>query len=144
MKIVGKLLFKISCLWDQRISPSFWTLCNATPVHARICVEKYNLGLGCNTMEGREQKHQMISKYCNNTTFQNRWPAIFRHEFIQLIYLRENGYDQVNYTQRSEPYIPSNDDSCLQCFGKTIVLDRKCKLCSSVYQTEIDQVIKKF
>ena len=70
------------------------------------------MGLGCNTMEGREQKHQMISKYAENSTYQNSWPMIFRHEYIQLIYLRENGYDNVSYTKKSVNYI----EKCLGFF----------------------------
>ena len=68
--------------------------------------------LGYNTMEGREQKQQMISKYTEYSTYQNRWPMIFRHEYIQLIYLRENGYDNVNYTKKSVNYI----EKCLGFF----------------------------
>ena len=79
MILTGTRLFKATCIFNQRISPSLWTLCNAAPIHAKICFEKYNLGLGCNTMEGREQKHQSIAKYAENTTFQNRWSLIFRH-----------------------------------------------------------------
>ena len=60
----------------------------------------YNMGLGWNTMEGREKKHQMIAKYAGNTTYQNRWPLNFRHEYMQLIYLRENGYDNVKYIKK--------------------------------------------
>ena len=70
MGIVARSLFKLSCLRDNRLSPSLWTLCNVTPHHASVCLQQYNLGLGCNTMEGREQKHQAISRYAENTTFQ--------------------------------------------------------------------------
>ena len=101
MFTVGKQLFKLCCLFDQTISPSLWTVCNAAPVHAGICYKEYSFGLGCNSMEGREQKHQAICRYANNTTFQNRWPAIFRHEYIHLIYLRENGFDKLNYKKKN-------------------------------------------
>ena len=68
-------------------------------------------------MEGREQKHQAISKYAHNTTFQNRWPAIFRHEYIHLIYLRKNGFDLVNYRKKHVSYVPDIDKSisCSHC-----------------------------
>ena len=65
-------LFKTCCVFDSKISPSLWTVCNASPVHAELCLKSYGFGLGCNTMEGREQKHQMIAKYSKNTTPQNR------------------------------------------------------------------------
>ena len=71
MKVIGKQLFKVCCLFDQNVLPSLWTLYNATPIHAQLYFNDFNLGLGSNTMEGREQKHQAISKYAHNTTFQN-------------------------------------------------------------------------
>ena len=86
MKRNAYLLFTAYCLFDQRVTPSLWTLCNVTPVNTEQCLKNYGFGLGCNTMEGSEQK-QKISKYAENTSFQNRWPMIFQHEFN----LRENG-----------------------------------------------------
>ena len=110
------LLYKACCVTDNRVSPSLWTLCCAAPYHAKTTLQKYGLGLGVNTMEGREQKHQMISKYANNTTYQNRWPMIFRHEFIQLIYLRENGFDDITYKRRAKRYIPDCiENHCVKC-----------------------------
>lgn len=75
-------------------------------------------------MEGREQKHQSIKKYSMNTTYQNRWSLIFRHEFIQLIYLRENGYDDTNYIKRRKSYLPDNlENACSTC-GYSIKNDK--------------------
>ena len=59
MKTAAKDLFKTCCMFDSKISPSLWTVCNASPVHAKICLSNYGFGLGCNTMEGQE--HQMIA-----------------------------------------------------------------------------------
>ena len=72
MKKTAKDSFKICCMFDSKISPSLWTVYNASLVHAEICLTNYGFGLGRNTMEGREQKHQMIAKYSENTTRQNR------------------------------------------------------------------------
>ena len=69
------------------------------------------MGLGGNTMEGREQKRQMIAKYAGNTTYQNRWLMIFRHKYMQLIYLRENGYDNIKYIKKSSNYA-GKDETC--------------------------------
>ena len=84
MKSTARKLFVACCLFTKSISPSMWTVCNVASVQAEICFKQYGMGLGCVTMEGREQKHQKIEKYSQNTTFQCRWPQIFRHEFIQL------------------------------------------------------------
>lgn len=68
-------------------------------------------------MEGREQKHQAIAKCLNNTTAQNRWPLIFRHEYIQLVHLRESGFDERKYTKKAKSYIPkSENNSCVICY----------------------------
>ena len=142
MELVGRKLFKASCLFEQKVSPSLWTVCNISPTHARVCLESYSLGLGCNTMEGREQKHQTISKYSENTTYQNRWPLIFRHEFVQLIFLRENGFDNNRYNKRIRPYIPLLSKlSCSECVMDLASEDASCFLCSSACYKKVKTVI---
>ena len=81
-------------------------------------------------MKGREQKHQMIAKYSKNTTLQNRWSRIFRHEYLQLIYLRLNGYDDIKYLKKTTSYIPK-DDAVLSCeiYSTNIDSGNKCLLC---------------
>ena len=71
MKRSTHLLFKACCLLDQRVTPSLLTPSNAAPVNAEQCLKSYPFRLGYNTMEGRKEKHQKISKYAENTTFQN-------------------------------------------------------------------------
>ena len=143
MKNIGRKLFILSCLFDNRMSPSLWTLCNVTPIHASICFEKYNMGLGCNTMEGREQKHQSITRYAENTTFQNRWPLIFRHEFVQLIHLRENGFDKVNHIKRTKPYVPVLTNGCTNCAMIISSDDGKCILCDTVFNEKVEESVLK-
>ena len=52
------LLFKVCCLFDQKVTPSLWTLCNVGPFNAEQCFKSHKFRLGCSTMEEREQKHQ--------------------------------------------------------------------------------------
>ena len=93
-------------------------------------------------MEGREQKHQKIAKYSENTTYHNRWPLIFRHEFIQLVYLRENGYDTVKYRKRHNTYLPncSSFDSCSECGLKKT--ETYCELCSSIPAAKVRDLLQ--
>ena len=142
MKKTAKDLFKICCMFDSKISPSLWTVCNASPVHAEICLTNYGFGLGCNTMEGREQKHQMIAKYSENTAPQNRWSMIFRHEYLQLIYLRLNGYDDVKYRKKTASYIPTVDIS-LSCGICRAIIDSgiKCLLCNDPVMLQAMKVL---
>lgn len=127
-------------MFEQNITPSWWTLCNVFPVHAKNCLDDYGFGLGCNSMEAREQKHQQISKYAHNTTFQCRWPMIFRHEFLQLIFLRENGYDEKNYRKRSISYIPDISVSDCQICGLKLS-DNECIICSSNFMSIVNKKV---
>ena len=96
-------------------------------IHCQELLKRFDLGLGINSMEGREQKHQQISKYSNNTTVQERWSYIFRHEFIQLIYLRDNGFDMFCYRKRHVKYVPAILEGHCKCSLKLI--NSKCELC---------------
>ena len=69
---------------DPKLSPSLWTVCNAS---LETCLESYGFCLGFNTMEGWEEKHQLITKYSGNTTLQSPCSVTFHHQYFQLIYL---------------------------------------------------------
>ena len=87
-----------------------------SPFHVKQTLDEYNFGHGINSMEGTDQTHQQTKRYMNNTTLNCRWTRIFRHENIQLIYLRENGFDQKIYAKRGVKYIPDVDEhSCIDC-----------------------------
>ena len=137
------LLFKVCCLFDQKVTPSLWTLCNVGPFNAEQCFKSHKFRLGCSTMEGREQKHQKVSKYAENTTIQNRWSIIFRHEIIQLVYLRENGYDNINDKTKSSNYIlMSRESACSYCHLEFKPSNGLCALCKSNFMTEIIKCVE--
>ena len=94
---VRQKLFRAYYLYDSSISASMWCFSMVAPVHWRESIEKLNLGLGINTLEDWKQKHQVIKKYSDNATVQDRWSHIFRHQFIELVYLREHGFDLNRY-----------------------------------------------
>ena len=78
--------FKVnSLLLPSSVNPTVWTLGHIVPAHCRQVLEKYGQGLGLVTMEGREAKHIFLKKLGENTTYQNRWVEIFRHEYVMLI-----------------------------------------------------------
>lgn len=76
-----------------RHHPTAWTLGHVVPVHTQEMKTKYGMGLGLNSMEGREAKHISISRYCGNTNYHSRWEQVFLHEYVSLIWLRERGYN---------------------------------------------------
>ena len=65
---------------------------------------KYGMGLGLNSMEGREAKHVFICKYSNNTVYQHRWQQIFMHEFVTLIWLHSRGLNIPDTEHQSDLY----------------------------------------
>ena len=50
-----------------RVSPTVWTIGYAIPYHVQILYEKYGLGLGLNSMQGREAKHVKLGQYARLT-----------------------------------------------------------------------------
>ena len=79
LEVYCKNYFKASALF-VRVTVSVWTLGHVVPVHTKILFDKYNTGLGLNTMQGWEAKHQRLGVYSKNTTIKNRWQQVFRHE----------------------------------------------------------------
>ena len=142
MKDAGRNLFISLCLFEKNVSPSLWNLCHAAPEHSKHCIEEYGVGLGINTMEGREQKHQQIEKYSSKATFQNRWNFIFQHEYIQLLYLRMHGFDQIKYNKRKYQYIPENEPH--SCICSLPLENMKCPLCGSNEMLNVTETIKKY
>ena len=129
MKLACKKLFKSCCLFDTSISPSMWNLVNVAPAHALESFSSLGLGLGIHTMEGREQKHQQIQKYSSKATFQERWLFVFRHEFIQLIHLQENGFDLKKYNKKINAYLPEGTGNFGNCSLE--MADNACIICDS-------------
>lgn len=128
---IGQKLFKLHCMHETvNPSPSLWTLCIVAPVHAKTLFEKVGLGLGANSMEGREQKHQKIKRYMHNSTIHERWHFVFRHEYISCVYLRENGFDQKSYHKKIIPYVPLLRDGYCSC-GLQFYHEMSCEICNS-------------
>ena len=143
MKDSATNLYKMSCIYFATIDNSMWILTQCAPVHAEQTISMYNLGLAVNSMEPREQKHQAIAKYAENTTCHKnaKWNMIFRHEFIALIYLRERGADLQKYATRGYKYLPKHDtDHCSTC-GLALTDSKTCPLCElPMIQELIDMI----
>lgn len=112
-------------------NPTVWTIGFVVPSHAEDMLGKYGLGLGLNSMEGREAKHISISKYANNTFYNARWEQIFRHEYISLIWLRERGYNLSGKLRPQLPYVPDRvklSSHCVCGFSKE-ESEALCRFC---------------
>ena len=85
------------------VSPTTWTIGHAVPFHTRQIYIEFGLGLGLNTMQGREAKHQAISKYCYNAMSSDRWDMVFRHEYVSMLWLPK--HDPSSYKYGATKYI---------------------------------------
>ena len=94
----GALLF-------VRVTVNAWTLGYVVPVHAKVIFDKYNTALGLNTMQGREAKHQKLAELSKNTTYKKRWQQIFRHEYMSLIWLREQNLYNDSYCKTNFKFV---------------------------------------
>ena len=133
--------FFISCALFLLVNPTVWTLGHVVPIHTRKLFEMYGKGLALNSMEGREAKHQAISRYAQNSNFSNRWKQVFRHEFISLVWLRERGYNLTGSSSSKETYIPKRAFQNDHCYCGLPVTG-ECKYCNSPIRTKITNSVQ--
>ena len=145
--VVAREYFQANALFlPSSVNPTVWTIGHIIPSHAQDVHRKYKQGLGTVTMEGREAKHIALKKLSENTTFQRQWPEIFKHEFVMLIWLPEQGF-QLNTYKHNAVYIPArifeNSGYCYCNLEKADPAESKCTFCSdplmNVIQNSIDQ-----
>ena len=146
LKIHCKNFYRGYCLY-LHVNPTVWSIGNVVPVHTQDMKLRYGLGLGLNSMEGRESKHIAIAKYSTNTAFLHRWEQVFRHEYISLIWLRQQGYNVKVNTTTTSSYIPKrvyskNPEFCNCGFNKP-VSDNVCRFCNHKLRRMIKESIEK-
>ena len=56
-----------SLFWGP-VTPTVWTIGYAVPYHAKLVFEKYKLGLGSATMQGREAKHTILASFARHSS----------------------------------------------------------------------------
>jgi len=107
--------FRTCCVF-LTVNPTVWTIGHIVPSNTEDMKTKYGMGLGLNSMEGREAKHISISKFNRNTFFKNRWEQIFRHEYVSLIWLGQRGFNLCKVSQSQLSYIPSRTSQPTFCY----------------------------
>ncbi|CAH3167592.1 unnamed protein product, partial [Porites evermanni] len=124
-------------------TPTTWTIGHIVPSHTKAIHERLGLGLGINSMEGREAKHVTLAKFTQNTQFSNRWAQVFKHEYVSLFWLRENGCDETVHKKTSALYVPkrcSTSQFC-HCGEPKQVTEMKCSFCSDPLRALVCQCV---
>lgn len=135
--------FYSTCALFLHVNPTVWALGRVVPVHTRDVFTKYGKGLIINSMEGREAKHQAVSRYAQNSTYHNRWHSVFRHEFISLIWLRERGYNLANSKNCNATYIPKRVSGSEYCYCGLMLTGEVCAYCDHETRLKIAKSIEK-
>ena len=65
--------FNVVSLMLDNVTPTVWTVGYAIPRHFEMIHEKYGLGLGINSMQGREAKHVCLQQYARHSNLSRRW-----------------------------------------------------------------------
>ena len=127
------------------VNPTIWTIGHVLPMHVKQVFNAYGQGFLTVTMEGREAKHVALQRLSFNTTYQKRWQEVFRHEFIMLIWLPEQGHEPCSYTPSKSVYIPpSVFDDPLRCYcglQKADQTDSGCSFCTDPLLTLIHESV---
>ena len=69
-------LFNVNSLLLKSVSPTLWTIGYAIPTHMKILFDRYGMGLGINSMQGREVKHVRLSEFVKHSTKSTRWSYV--------------------------------------------------------------------
>lgn len=135
-------LFKACCLFYPRLSVSLWVLTNVLSLFMLLKLYVYtDMVLVVMQWKPANKSTSKSQSIVITLPVQNRWPLIFRHEFIQLIYLRENGLDSIRYRRRQSNFIPEIlDNQCSEC-GLQLSKER-CSICDSNYMYDIKKRIR--
>lgn len=101
-------------------------------------MEDLGVGLGINSMQGREAKHQQLASFAEFSLVKDRWEKVFRHEHMSLIWLREQNPLNDNYSKCKDKYNPERCCSDEYCFcGTAFLSNGKCKYCDCALSKEI-------
>ena len=79
---------------------------HAVPFQTKQLVEDLGVGLGINSMQERESKHQQIASFAEFALVKNRWEKVFRHEYMSLIWLRKQTPHLDSYRKCKDKYSP--------------------------------------
>ena len=119
------------------VTPTVWAVGYAIPYHFGLLFEKYGVGLGINSMQGREAKHVCLQQYARHSSVSKRWHNVLKHDYISSILLRKQDPFYFAYHKNSSSYIPkriSCSGFCYCGFKKDEKASKCVYCCSSIYK----------
>lgn len=117
--------FNIHNFYLARNPLCVWTLGYIAPSHARRIWHKFGCGLGLNSAQGREAKHQHVKNFVKHSTIKDRWQKVFLHDFIETVYLPLRAGAKSPH-QSSVQFNGKAPESCDRCGNKVT----PCRFCT--------------
>ena len=129
-----------SLFFNESCQSTVWTLGYALPYHAQQLYEKYKIGYGILTMQGKESKHSAIKQELRNGTNRwntenstSKWHQIMRSSYVRNFYLPyhfpiSSGYHS-HYRSRV-PALHGQDDFCA-CCRPSLLEEEICFVCKA-------------
>ena len=99
--------FNACVLLFKSVTPTLWTVGYAIPRHLQILFDRYGMGLGLNSMQGREAKHVRLSQFAKYSTKSTRWSMVLRHDYISNVWVRKHEPACLLYTKYKAHYVPN-------------------------------------
>lgn len=133
MKSCCSQFFNAVSLLLLNVTPTVWTVGYAIPYHSDLLFQKYGIGLGINSMQGREAKHVCLQQYARHSSVSRRWHNVLKHDYISSVFLRKQDPFHFAYHKTRSSYIPKRISSSGFCYcgyekDETV---SKCVYCSS-------------
>ena len=131
--------YYVCCSLFRKVTLSMWTVGFCVPYHSSSLFKRFGFGLGINSMQGREAKHQRLATYSKFSLRKDRWEKVFLHEHMTLFWIRKLNPHLMKYYKSKVVYIPSRCYLGSFCFCGLPKTSQKsdCRYCDSPLMGEI-------
>lgn len=128
-----------SVLFLNKVTLSMWTVGFCVPHHTKTLFKTSKVGLGINTMQGREAKHQKLANFAGFSLPKDRWQKDFFHQHMSLIWLRQQNPYLVKYSKSKVQHAPKTCYLNSFCFCRLpkATEDSGCRYCQSPLMAKV-------
>ena len=101
------------------------------PFHTKQLFEDLGVGLGINSMQGRQSKHQQLASFASFSLVKHRWAKVFRHEHMSDFWIRQQNPFHDTYKKCKDTYVPKRCSTEGYCScGMPLSTATACMYCS--------------